>query len=170
MFSFPNTKGQNVSRNSPAGQHPDRNNRCNVVSPGVQYDPYQIHGDIMSPLIGDQQQARSISTSSPSHYPSGIRASLSTSSSPLHHSEYPLDDKGLSYQQQYCYSAPIRNQDSHPLSAQYYNQQQPRPQLRHHPHQRNAKREGGVYYNVQQQPGRQSGISPHYSQGRNLIL
>ena len=145
------------------GSNPERSNSGSMGNHGLPYDPYQNYGD--------HQQPRSISTSSPSHLPEGVRTSLSNSSSPLHHSEYPSDNKGFPYQQQYGYSTPIRNQDSHTPSSQYYNQhQQPRPQLRHHPHQRKANREGGVYYNVQQQPGRQSVISPHYLQGRKLTM
>ena len=109
-------------------------------------------------MTGEHPQPRSISTSSPTKLPEGVRTSLSTSSSPLHHSEFHQ-------QQQYYPNTPIRNQDSH----QYYNQshQHSRPQMRHPPHQRKANRDGGVYYNVQQhQTGRQSSHPHHYAQGR----
>ena len=108
-------------------------------------------------MASDQSQPRSISTSSPTKLPEGIRTSLSTSSSPLHHAEYQ--------QQQYYPITPIRN-EQHTPSSQFYQQQQ-RPQMRHPPHQRKGNRDGGVYFQ-QHQPGRQTSHPHHYAQGRKL--
>ena len=162
LFYYLLKKGQRANQNSPAGQYPNRN-----IS-GLPYDPYQNYGDITSPRTG---QPRRVSASSPSHFPPGIRPSLSTSSSPLHHSEYHTDEKRLLYQQQYGYNTPMRNQDSQNQSSHSYSQQQIRPQMRQHPHQRRTNREGGVYYNLPQQPGRQTVMTPpHYAQGKHILI
>ena len=114
------------------------------------------------------QQPRSVSSNSPSHLASNVGLPLSTSSSPLHHSEYRGDDKGQSYHPHYGYNTPIRNQESHPFSSPHHHQhQQQRPQMRQHMQQRKANREGGFYYNIQAQQGGRPGVfHPNFSQGR----
>ena len=117
-------------------------------------------------------------TNSSLHFPPGVRSSpsLSASSSPLHYAEHRSEDQRVLQQRQQGYS-PMRNQDSHQLPPsstslpQYYMQQQHqqlRPRLRQHKNQNPVDRGGGIYYNIQPPPGRQSVMHPNYSQGKQV--